>query len=188
MNKLYKIIRTATVPAAIAPILLIILHCAGGVAKPIDVIISIFFLTFLPILAYPLQRIIPYFKDKGRDGQRTLAMIFSVTGYVLGCVFAVIFKAPPQILLLFLVYLSSGIMIVLINKLFHFKASGHSCGIAGPIAMLCYSGLYAYALGGAVLAILVFISSIKMKRHTFAQLIVGAIIPVASLFLLSFFF
>ena len=37
----------------------------------------------LPLLAYPLQRFIPKFKDECRRGQRSLAMVFAVVGYVI---------------------------------------------------------------------------------------------------------
>ena len=41
---------------------------------------GLLFLVVLPLLAYPLQKYIPHFKDSGRDGQRSLAMIFSAAG------------------------------------------------------------------------------------------------------------
>ena len=79
MNKLSKLIRRFTVPPVFAATLLITIyvafphyygnawHLIGGLA----------FLTVLPTLAYPLQRYFPHFKDKGREGKRSLAMIFS---------------------------------------------------------------------------------------------------------------
>ncbi len=150
----------------------------------IDAILGIFFIGILPVLSYPLQRFIPYYKDKGRDGQRNLAMVFSVAGYIIGCILALIFKAPYTVILIYLDYLLSGILITLFNKLFHLKASGHACGIVGPIAMLVYFGLYIPAAIGALLTVLVFISSIKMKRHTFLQLLGGSAITIAALLLL----
>ena len=46
----------------------------------------------LPVLAYPLQRFIPKFRDEGRKGQRTLAMIFAVAGYILCAIVLLILK------------------------------------------------------------------------------------------------
>lgn len=183
MQKFYKIIRVATVPPLMASALFIILGAFSRLDW-IDSLLGIFFIGILPILAYPLQRFIPYYKDKGRDGQRNLAMVFSVSGYIIGCVLALIFNAPNMVILIYLDYLLSGVLLTLFNKLFHLKASGHACGIVGPIAMLVYSGLYIPAAIGAVLTVFVFISSIKMKRHTLLQLLGGSAITIAALLIL----
>ncbi len=183
MQKVYKIIRVATIPPIMAASLFIIL---GAFSKLdwIDAILGVFFIGILPVLSYPLQRFIPYYKDKGRDGQRNLAMVFSVAGYIIGCILAAIFNAPYTVILIYLDYLLSGILITVFNKLFHLKASGHACGIVGPIAMLVYFGLYIPAAIGALLTVLVFISSIKMKRHTFLQLLGGSAITISALLIL----
>ena len=183
MQKFYKIVRVATVPPLMASALFIILGAFSRLDW-VDSLLGIFFIGILPILAYPLQRFIPYYKDKGRDGQRNLAMVFSVSGYIIGCVLALIFNAPNMVILIYLDYLLSGVLLTLFNKLFHLKASGHACGIVGPIAMLVYSGLYIPAAIGAVLTVFVFISSIKMKRHTLLQLLGGSAITIAALLIL----
>ena len=183
MQKFYKIVRVATVPPLMASALFIILGAFSRLDW-IDSLLGIFFIGILPILAYPLQRFIPYYKDKGRDGQRNLAMVFSVSGYIIGCVLALIFNAPNMVILIYLDYLLSGVLLTLFNKLFHLKASGHACGIVGPIAMLVYSGLYIPAAIGVVLTVFVFISSIKMKRHTLLQLLGGSAITISALLIL----
>ncbi len=187
MNKFYKIIRVLTVPPIMASALFLLLWGYGEI-EPVDSLLGVLFIGILPILSYPLQRFIPYFKDKGREGQRNLAIIFSVMGYILGCVLALIFEAPTVILFVYLDYLISGILIAVFNKLFKLKASGHACGIVGPVAMLLYFKVYIPAAVGAALTVLVFISSIKMKRHTFSQLLIGSAITVAALLLLMLFF
>ena len=188
MNKVYKIIRVATVPPIMAAALFIVLG-AFGVTTLIDSLLGIFFIGILPILSYPLQRFIPYYKDKGREGQRNLAIVFSVIGYIVGCVLALIFKAPLNtVVFIYLDYLLSGLLIAIFNKLFHLKASGHACGIVGPVAMLMYFGLYIPAAIGAVLTVFVFISSIGMKRHTFLQLLGGSAITLFALLILSLIF
>ena len=183
MNRVYKIIRVATVPPLMASLLFVILGLYNITAW-IDSWLGVLFLGILPILAYPLQRFIPYFKDKGREGQRNLAIIFAVVGYIVGCTLALIFKAPKAVVLIYFDYLLSGILIAVFNKFFHLRASGHACGIVGPIAMLIYFGLYLPAAIGAIMTVFVFISSIKMKRHTFLQLIGGSTITVSALLIL----
>lgn len=180
MDRFYKTVRIATIPSITALVLLIIL-LIYDIVTPIEMITASVFLSILPIMSYPLQRFIPPFKYDGRNGQRNLAILFSVIGYVLGVTVSLITNAHRDVLLIYLVYLMSGILILVINKIFHFKASGHSCGVLGPISFLLYFQLYIPALIGAIIAVLVFISSIKTKRHTLLQLAVGAVMPIISL-------
>lgn len=188
MNVFYKIIRIATIPPIMTAALFIILGFYG-IMNWLDSLLGILFIGVLPVLSYPLQRFIPYYKDKGRDGQRNLAIVFSVAGYIIGCLLALIFKAPVNtVVFIYLDYLLSGILIALFNKLFHLKASGHACGIVGPIAMMAYFGLYIPAIIGAVLTVFVFISSIGLKRHTLLQLLGGSAITVSVLIFLSLIF
>ena len=183
MNKFFLAIRSITAPHIFALLLLSLLYILrpsyfGSIWM---LIAGIFCLTVLPVLAYPLQRFIPPFKDKGRDGQRKLAIIFSFVGYLLGTLIVFIFNAPIEAKMLFVEYLLCGISIFVSDKAFKFKASGHACGIVGPIAMLVYLGLYIPAAVGILLSVPVFISSVKTKRHTVSQLIVGSLIPIVML-------
>ena len=147
-------------------------------------IVAFLFLGLFPILAYPLQKYIPQYKDKGRDGQRNLAMIFSVFGYILGCSINLFFNAPLEMWIIYLGYLISGVCILLINKLFHLRASGHACGVAGPIMLLIVFGVPAL-IPGVVLLIIVWWASLIMKRHTFAQLVGGTAIPLIAVAILN---
>lgn len=99
---------------------------------------AVFFLTVLPLLAYPLQPILPHYKDQGRAGQRKLAMLMAVAGYVAGAVMGIVCVVPKGLMQIYLIYLISGVLTLLFNKVFKIKASGHACGIAGPVAYLVY--------------------------------------------------
>lgn len=134
-------------------------------------------LTVFPLLAYPISAIIPPLRKKGREGQRNLAIVFSVIGYVAGIAGSFIFGAARIEMLIFWTYLLSGIMIALSSFVFGVKASGHACGVSGPIAMLIYCLGLPYCILYAILAF-VFWASVKMKRHTPAQLVIGSAIPV----------
>ena len=78
--KIVRILSVAPVPAFI---LFAILCFKGEMAFPWEFITAVFSISFLPLLAYPLQPVIPAFRNKGREGQRTLAMIMSSLGYVI---------------------------------------------------------------------------------------------------------
>ena len=185
MKKLTKIIRILTIPPIMALIMLTTLFLLrpevfGGA---LSYCLAVFFISVFPVLAYPLQPVIPHFKDKGREGQRNLAMWFSVAGYLLGCIINIFMNASLTLWLVYLVYLFSGLGIFIFSKVFHFKASGHACGIMGPIAFLIYSGIY-YAAFGLAVYLAALWASVRMKRHTVLQFIVGAAIPVTALLVL----
>lgn len=182
MKNLAKIIRIITVAPIMAFILLLTLYLCKPLlfGSPVNFVLSIIFLVVFPLLAYPLQPFIKKYKEKGREGQRTLAIYFAVAGYIGGCLSAIFLKAPKNVWVIYLTYLFSGILIMLFNKLFHFRASGHACGIAGPFAVLIYFGQPCGYVGILILA-LAWLSSLHMKRHTNLQLIGGTLIPILSL-------
>ncbi|MGN1319531.1 MAG: hypothetical protein ACI4U6_00290 [Acutalibacteraceae bacterium] len=190
MQKALYFIRKITTPPILATAFLLVLYFIQPyVFRSVwQLICGILFLGVLPILGYPLQKYIPYFKDKGREGQRILAMIFSVAGYLLGIITVAFAKASAELYVIYLEYLLSGIVILLLNKIFHFKASGHACGILGPVALLCYFGLYIEALCGLLITVLVYFSSLKTKRHTLPQLIGGSIVPIVVIAVLKLIF
>lgn len=186
MNHVYKCIRILTlapVMAIVSLILLFLIHpviFANGIQ---DLIISIFFLGIMPLLAYPLQPFLPKFKDQGRNGQRQLAILMAVAGYICGFVYTQIRHTPWDLLLIFLEYLLSGLLILVFNKGLKIKASGHACGVAGPLCYLFYF-IGTKSLWVLPVLLLVYWSSLKMKRHTPSELLWGSLIPCVSLFLL----
>ena len=90
-------------------------------------------------------------------------------------------EQPPLYTDMTVEYLLCGICIFISDKVFKFKSSGHACGIVGPIAMLVYLGLYIPAAVGVLISVPVYIASVKTKRHTVPQLIVGSLIPILML-------
>ena len=179
---LAKAFRILTVAPLMALVLIVILYTRDPAAfgSPALLASAVVFLTLLPLLAYPLQPLFPRYRGKGREGQRTLAMIFAVAGYVLGCGAAWLTQAPDRLKIIFLCYLLSGILVVLFNKLLHVRASGHACGVAGPFAVLAACGQWAGCLGIPLLAA-VWWSSLKTGRHTPGQLIAGTVLPLLAL-------
>ena len=82
--------------------------------------------------------------------------------------------------LIYLEYLVSGLLILAFNKCFHLKASGHACGVAGPLALLIYFRVPVLIPGCFVLGF-TWWASLHMKRHTPWQLLGGTLIPLASI-------
>lgn len=189
MEKIFYFIRKITVPPIFAMAFLLVMYFL----KPIyftsvwELICGLFFLGILPILGYPLQKYIPYYKNKGREGQRSLAMLFCVAGYLLGTLTAFVTKASSGLCIVYLEYLLGGIAMLVFNKVFHLKASGHACGIIAPVLLSVYFSMYVPAVIGGLLVIPVLISSLKIKRHTMPQLLGGCMIAAVCLVFIQYF-
>lgn len=184
-----KILRILTVAPFMALIMFTIIYALSpelttGLG---NYFILVSFVVIFPLLAYPLQRFIPGFKGKGRRGQRNLAIIMSFAGYIFCTIIILLIASTRLEKLISVTYLFSGILMALFNKAVKINASGHACGIAGPIAVLTY--IYGwYGLLALPLIVAVCVSSIRMKSHTLLQFVSGAIISVASMFIVILIF
>ena len=184
MKKIFaKFVRILTAPPIFAALLCVFLYLLlpGSFASPVHFALALGFLTALPLLAYPISALIPALRRKGRDGQRDLAVVFSVIGYVGGILFALLFDGAPTELVLFGTYVLSGVAIG-IGTLAGFKISGHTCGCSGPLAMLA-TFVSPWFLAGYLLLPFIFWSSRCLGRHSAAQLLTGAALPVLAMVL-----
>ena len=187
MEKFYKIVRRITLAPILAAfsIFMIGLCCPEVFPTVWHFGYTVLYLGILPLLAYPLQSVTPHFKHKGRDGQRTLAMIYAVAGYVLCLLTNLVASASRGMWIICLEYLLSGVLILVFNKGLHIKLSAHGCGSAGPIFLLMYFGLYAPAALMAVVTVFAYVASVKAKHHTVAQLIGGSAVSISLLMVLT---
>lgn len=182
-EKFAKVIRIITTPPIFAALLCTLLHLLlpESFASALHYALALCFLTVLPMLAYPVASLVPALRRKGRDGQRNLALVFSVLGYIGGFVMAVGFGGAAVEKVMFGTYLFSGVSLAVCTAL-HLKASGHTCGCSGPIALLAIFVSPWFLLGYLLLTPIVWASR-RLGRHSTAQLVVGAVIPVVMLLL-----
>ena len=182
MQKFCKAVRVATVAPFMAAALCLWLYFSDSsvITRGQDLAAAMLCLSVLPLLSYPIQPLIPYFRDLGRKGQRDLAMVFCAAGYALGLAYSFLAHAGRGMQGLFLTYFLSGGLMLLINGVFHVKASGHACGVAGPctflFAVIGMSALWVlpvYLVSGAC--------SVWMKRHTVREWLLGSLISPAAL-------
>lgn len=111
----------------------------------------------------------------------------ALISYVLGTLFTFLFHAPIFVKKIFMAYFFSGAFLSFINRGLEIKASGHACGISGPITLLInligFNFVWLY-----LLIPLVFWSRIKLGRHTLKELVIGTFIGTGStLVAMSFF-
>ncbi len=143
------------------------------------VVWSIVFLVILPSGAYALKHIHPRFREKGRTWERNMAFVTGVTGQVVGFSGAWYLEAPEGVKKLFMVYLLAGLLLSTTNFLVGKKASGHACGVSGPISLLTVIfGVKAGAL--FLLMPFVFWSRLKLQRHTLHELLLGTMIGITA--------
>lgn len=179
MNKLAYLIRILTAAPLMAALLVAALYSAAPplMTDTAHFVWALTCLTGLPLLAYPLSLLRP--RWRGRRTQRKMAIAFSVAGYLLGVGYLAVAGGTRQEWIVFLTYILSGLLIAICSFLFRFCASGHACGVAGPIALLVawFGSRWLVCL---LLLTAVWWASLRMKRHTFFQLLVGSLIPLAA--------
>ena len=174
---LAHVVRIVSVPPVMVGVLLAFLFTLRDdvFASPVEFIVSLAGLTILPILAYPVSAVIPALRKKGREGQRSLAMYFSTVGYIGVFVYGLVAHVGTGLMHIYAGYLFSVVIILVGNKVFKVRISGHACSVSGP---LVYSGYFLGFWGilvGAVCWGLILWASLVMKRHTLREFIFGTL-------------
>lgn len=183
--KIAKLIRVI----AIAPVMALVLISSLALCKDgffgqgmLFTALAVLCICVFPVLAYPLQRFIPGYKGRGREGQRDLAIVMANIGYILGTLLAILLGANENTMMFFLTYLFSGLFIILFDKVLKIRASGHMCGVGGPVACMIYF-IGAWAWIGVPFYFAVCWASYELKRHTIPEMIAGTAISVCSMFI-----
>lgn len=183
-----EFIRIITLPATLVLAMIIVLAESPSAIflNGWDTAIGIFALVIFPILAYPLQPLIPSLKNQGRKGQRTLAFITSIIGYIIGVLYAFIARRSQSYKFIMLSYLIAVVILAIFNKLIKIRASGHACGITGPLLFLTFFKGRAWFVICLLVMAVSFWASLYLKRHKPKDLFYGAITCVVG-FVISLF-
>ena len=180
--KIAHVVRIVSIPPVMVGILLVLLYTLREdvMVTPWEMVASLLGLTVLPILAYPVSVMIPATRKKGREGQRSLAMYFSTVGYVAVFVYGLIASVGTGLMHIYAGYLFSVVIILVSNKVFKVRVSGHACSVSGP---LVYSG-YFLGIWGIVVGVvcwgIILWASLVMKRHTFKEFLLGTLTCLVS--------
>lgn len=175
-----KAIRVITVPPIMVLALLLILFFRdmGIFLGPQELLWSVLFLTVVPLLAYPLSRLLPKYRVKGREGQRNLALVMNLASYAGALLYGLITGVSKGLELIFMVYFLSVLILIVFNKVIGIRASGHASSLAGPLLMSVYF------IGGESILPCVLIfgaiawSSMTLNRHTLKELGFGILSTV----------
>ncbi len=175
-----KIIRILSIPPIMITTLIILLSVYRHdiFNHWSDMALSILFLGIIPVLAYPIQILVPSLKKKGRTEQRKLAFIFSIAGYSLALIWSIFFNASKQLELICSTYCISVLLLTFFNKIIHIRASGHACSVTGPLLFLIYFMDWKLCIPCIIFSLLIVWSSLYLKRHTKKDLAMGSLVCV----------
>lgn len=142
-------------------------------AGPVQLALSLLFLVAVPLLAYPLAALLPLYRKQGREGQRNLAFLLNPLGYLAAVIYGCSADVSRSLLLIYLTYFLSVAVLLIFNKVLRQRASGHACGIAGPLILLIYFIGWMCVLPCAIIFAAVTWSSLYLHRHTPGELTAG---------------
>lgn len=171
-----KIIRVVTVPAVTSGCAMTMLWLSETqiYLRGLDYWMVMLGLTGIPLLSYGVSALVPRLHAKGREGQRKIAMYFSAAGYLLAFLYALLMPTTAAYRVITGTYVISILLLLLLNKGMHFKASGHACSTAGPLAAAGYFlGGWTIPAGLLVCGLVIW-SSMKLKQHRFWELMTGS--------------
>lgn len=182
MKALAKVTRILTMPPIMALGLILILYFSelDIFNNCIDLLILILFIVIIPPFAYPLQKKFVIFKGDMRVQERKLAIIFSFVSYAILLIYALFYKTTFLYKVVSTTYFISGLLIFISSFISKNNASGHMCGVCGPVALSFYFLGEKWSIA-FILLVFVGWSSLYLKRHTFVQLIRGSLIPIIGL-------
>lgn len=140
---------------------------------------SLLFLGLIPVSAYGFKNVLPAYKNSGRAGERKLAFIFGTVSFIAGSALCFLFKAPNGVKIIFLAYTLSAVMLSLSNTASKFQASGHACGVSGPLVLFLFFLGYRFWYTFLLLPV-VFWARLKIERHTMMELVAGALVGALS--------
>lgn len=181
-EKAAKLIRAGTVPPVLVCALLLIVYffCPDVFAGPVQLALSLLFLVAVPLLAYPLAALLPLYRKQGREGQRNLAFLLNPLGYLAAVIYGCSADVSRSLLLIYLTYFLSVAVLLIFNKVLRQRASGHACGIAGPLILLIYFIGWMCVLPCAIIFAAVTWSSLYLHRHTLGELTAGSVTALLS--------
>lgn len=171
-----RVVRVITVPALTSGCAMTLLWLSETeiYRGAVDYLMVMLGLTVMPLLSYGVSAAVPKLRAMGREGQRKYAMYFSAVGYVVSFGYGMLSGADTAYRVITGTYVVSIVLLLVLNKGMHFKASGHACSTAGPLVALCYFLGGWYVPAGIAVCGLVIWSSMRLKQHRFWELVTGS--------------
>lgn len=187
MDHIAKTIRIITVPALTSGCAMTLLWLSDTAIyrSELDYVMVMLGLTVVPLLSYAFTAAVPKLREQGRETQRKYAMYFSAVGYLVAFVYGLAAHTAAPYKVITGTYVISIILLLVLNKGMHFKASGHACSTAGPLVAMGYFLGGWYVPAGLGVCALVIWSSMELKQHRFWELMTGSAVSGLSFLCLA---
>ena len=192
LDHLAKAVRILTIPPVILTAFCFLLNGFRPEvfhSRPLELFFMILFLGIIPTLAYPLHAIIPALKRKGRIAQRWTAFVFAGTGYLAGLLYGFLSGSDSTVKLVYTVYFITFVILTIVNIL-KIKASAHASGTIGPLILIVIEVSPWFALSSLPIYFLSLWASVRLKRHTVKEYVIGSLCcgaAIALSYMLSYF-
>lgn len=173
-NMLAKGIRVLTVPPLLITGMLIILTVSldNFFDSMTQMVLAIVLLGLVPILAYPLQKLLPE-GGEVREEQRNIAFVLTFSGYLTALFFSIAGDCGRELQFIIVSYFISMALLVILNKALHIRASGHACSVTGTLYFLSFFLGARAVVPCLIVAAAVVWSSLRLKRHTIQEIFWG---------------
>ncbi len=181
-RKLAYAVRVASVPPVMVLLLVLVLALFAEGVFPSwqDIAAMLCFLALIPLLAYPISWALPCIRRRGREGQRNLAFALTAVGYALGWCYGKLVSGNREQILVYTIYLVSLLLLLLWNKVFRLRASGHGCSVTGPVLLAGYYLGLPGILIAAACYLLIFWASVTTGRHKWDEFLGGSVLCLAA--------
>ena len=174
---LHLAVRILTMPPIVIGVTVLLMYAPAGLLTMRELLWCEAFLLLIPLAAYPLREIFHIGKDR-RKGQRSTALVCSAIGYTAGLIWSLLISCSWLVQILFLSYVISIVLLLLLNAGFRFHASGHACSMTAPAVLLTWKLHPLMLIPSALLIAAVYQSSLKLSRHTLPQLLAGSAVSL----------
>ncbi len=174
---LHLAVRILTMPPIVIGVTLLLMYVPAGLLTLRELLWCEVFLLLIPLAAYPLREIFHIGKDR-RKGQRSTALVCSAIGYIGGLTWSLLIPCSWLVHMLFLSYVISIALLLMLNAVLHFRASGHACSMTAPAVLLTWKLHPLMLIPSALLIAAVYRSSLKLSRHTLPQLLSGSAVSL----------
>ena len=174
---LHLAVRILTMPPIVIGVTLLLMYAPAGLLTMRELLWCEAFLLLIPLAAYPLREIFHIGKDR-RKGQRSTALVCSAIGYIGGLIWSLLIPCSWLVHILFLSYVISIALLLMLNAVLHFRASGHACSMTAPAVLLTWKLHPLMLIPSALLIAAVYRSSLKLSRHTLMQLLAGSAVSL----------
>ena len=173
----HPIVRILTLTPIIIGITLLLMYLPAELLTLRELLLCELFLLLIPMAAYPMREIFRIGKDR-RKGQRSTALVCSAIGYFDRFFWSLLTPCSRLVRILFLSYVISIAVLLILNAVFRLHASGHACSTTAPAFLLTWNLHPLFIIPSLLLITAVYRSSLKLSRHTLPQLLIGSAVSL----------